>query len=369
MREQPKAVLDWTHHRGREVLSICVNYFFLSQTVKNELGAQWSESRKFWHVPFGIPIAVRAIELLTPLCAVDHSALDRKTAAHRYNLMAVVLEPEAFERLLRFEKWLKTKRYSPSTVEQYTSLAGFFLRYVQKRGIEMSARAVEQFNYEFVVAPGKSITYQNQTISALKQFFLYTDNAIEILDLERPKREKRLPVILSRDEVMRVLDCTANIKHKLLLSLIYSAGLRISEALNMRLSDIDRDRMLIHIKNAKGKKDRYTLLSQKVLRLYDEYRAIYEPQMFVFGGSQTEQYSPRAAQVVLKSAARKAGINKRITLHSLRHSFATHLLESGTDVRYIQTLLGHSSPKTTMIYTHVSEMSMQRIINPLDKDF
>ncbi len=365
----PQAFLDWTRHRDREVLSIQVNNFFLADFVKNELKATWSQTRKFWYVPFGDFTALEVIKALRPYCEVDHSALDRKTAGRRLTLMLVELSADDADRVVKFGRWMQAKRYGESTVEQYVSLVNFFMRYVTMRKIELSARAVEQFNYEFVVAPGKSLAYQNQAISAIKHFFTYMDLEMEALTLERPKREKRLPVILSREEVLRLLDGTQNLKHKLLLSLVYSAGLRISEALHMRLRDIDRDRMVIHIKSAKGKKDRYTLLARKVLALLDEYCAVYSPQDLLFPGLMTEFYSQRAAQMVLKMAAKKAGISKRITLHSLRHSFATHLLESGTDIRYIQTLLGHSSPKTTMIYTHVSQASVQRIINPLDKDF
>ena len=365
----PQAILDWTRHRDREVLSIRVNNFFLAEKVKNELRATWSQTRQFWYVPFADFTALEVIKTLRPVCEVDHSALDRKTAGHRLTLMLIELSAGDADRVLKFGRWMQAKRYSDSTIEQYVSLVNFFLRYVTMRKIELSARAVEQFNYEFVVAPGKSLAYQNQAISAIKQFFLYLDLEMDALNLERPKREKRLPVILSREEVLRLLDATQNLKHRLLLSLVYSAGLRISEALHMRLRDIDRDRMVIHIKSAKGKKDRYTLLARKVLLLLDEYCAVYAPKDLVFPGLMTEFYSQRAAQLILKTAARNAGIDKRITLHSLRHSFATHLLESGTDIRYIQTLLGHSSPKTTMIYTHVSQASVQRIVNPLDKDF
>lgn len=155
-------------------------------------------------------------------------------------------------------------------------------------------------------------------------------------------------------------------KHKTLLALIYSSGLRISEALAMKPKDIDSIRMLIHVKNAKGKKDRYTLLSEKVLVMMREYYSVYKPKEYLFEGQYGGQYSSRSAQVVLQEAAIKAGILKHISLHTLRHSFATHLLESGTDLRFIQDLLGHSSPKTTMIYTHVSSTSLKKIKNPFD---
>lgn len=177
---------------------------------------------------------------------------------------------------------------------------------------------------------------------------------------------------MSKEETFRLIELTNNLKHKTLLALIYSSGLRISEALNMKIIDIDSQRMLIHVKNAKGKKDRYTLLSTKVLGLLREYYAIYKPKTFLFEGKYGGQYSSssssrsRSAQTVIQQSAAKAGITKYISLHTLRHSFATHLLENGTDLRYIQDLLGHSSPKTTMIYTHVSSTSLKNIINPFD---
>lgn len=259
------------------------------------------------------------------------------------------------------------KRYSDATVTTYHQIAVFFVKYVHRRQIEtITARTVAQFNYEFIVYPQKSISYQNQAINAIKQYLTYLDLDFEIGDIERPKKEKKLPVILSMSEVRRIIDHATNMKHKTLLSLIYSAGLRISEALNLEIRDIDSQRMLIHIRGAKGKKDRYTLLSNRILAQMREYYLVYKPKKYLFEGGLNEKYTARSAQAVLKRASSRAGISKPITLHSLRHSFATHLLENGTDIRYIQDLLGHSSPKTTMIYTHVSSASMQNIRNPFD---
>jgi site-specific recombinase XerD len=212
-----------------------------------------------------------------------------------------------------------------------------------------------------------SASFQNQTVNAIKLFFqTIRDTKMMVDKIHRPKNAKTLPNVLSKEETFRLIDLTTNLKHKTLLALIYSSGLRISEAINMKITDIDRQRMLIHVKNAKGKKDRYTLLSTKVLGLLKEYYAIYKPKTFLFEGQYGEQYSSRSAQAVWQQSAKKAGITKQISLHTLRHSFATHLLENGTDLRYIQDLLGHSSPKTTMIYTHVSSTSLKNIINPFD---
>ncbi|OYX22634.1 MAG: hypothetical protein B7Z06_11370 [Flavobacteriales bacterium 32-35-8] len=190
---------------------------------------------------------------------------------------------------------------------------------------------------------------------------------MDILQIDRPRRERNLPEVLSTSDVKAIFDNTHNLKHKTLLALLYSGVLRIGEAINLRISDIDSKRMLIHIKMAKGKKDRYTLLSPSFLELLREYYKVYKPKYFLFQGQTSEQYTNSSAQQVLKNALQLAGIKgRRITLHTLRHSFATHLLESGTDLRYIQSLLGHSSPKTTMIYTHVSDHRIQKIKNPFD---
>ncbi|WP_407267616.1 tyrosine-type recombinase/integrase [Tenacibaculum maritimum] len=243
----------------------------------------------------------------------------------------------------------------------------FFIRYcLLKNTTDYSVRLIESFNYDFIVREKKSISYQNQCINGIKKYLEYKGIEIDTLNLQRPKKEKRLPMVLSLEEVKQLLDATHNLKHKTLLSLIYSAGLRIGEAINLKVSDIDSKRMLIHIKGAKGKKDRYTLLSPSFLELLRAYYKTYKPKKHLFEGQVKEQYSSTSAQKILKNAANKIGLKKPITLHTLRHSFATHLLENGTDIRYIQELLGHNSPKTTMIYTHVTETSIRKIKNPFD---
>lgn len=268
----------------------------------------------------------------------------------------------------RFKRFLQSKRYSPNTIVTYSDALKSFLTFCNSKAIEdITNEDVIAYNNDYILKNNFSSSYQNQIINALKLFFkIIKDSKIDIDKIHRPKREKTLPNVLSKEEVSRIIDLTVNIKHKTLLALIYSAGLRISEALSMRPEDIDSKRMLIHIKNAKGKKDRYTLLSERVLLLLREYYTIYKPKEFLFEGQFGQQYSNRAAQSILKDAVKRAGITKPVSLHTLRHSFATHLLESGTDLRYIQDLLGHSSPKTTMIYTHVSSSSLKKIKNPFD---
>ncbi|MBD3581547.1 tyrosine-type recombinase/integrase [Flavobacterium selenitireducens] len=368
MQPLPTVYLDKVRHRSYDVLSIHFQQnAILREAVAIKLDAVWSETRKFWYLPYSLENSAFATTVLSQFAIVDRFRLEPKEARDRQNLLDVKLTEFEYEELLRFQKWLQTHRYTGSTVSTYTKLAEFFLKYLQKRGITViSPRTVEQFNYEFIVSPQKSISYQNQAINAIKQYLVYKQITFDVNDIERPRKEKKLPTVLSMDEVKRLLGASANLKHRALLSLIYSGGFRISEVLNLKLADIDSDRMLIHVRNAKGRKDRYTLLSKKALLLLREYYVVYQPKVFLFEGHGGARYSARAAQSVLHTAASRAGISKSISLHTLRHSFATHLLEHGTDIRYIQDLLGHSSPKTTMIYTHVSDSSVQNIRNPLD---
>lgn len=178
--------------------------------------------------------------------------------------------------------------------------------------------------------------------------------------------KKRLPTVLSEQEVAAILGQIENIKHKCILSLIYSAGLRISEAIHLELRDIDRTRGLITIRQSKGKKDCLVPLSPKINTLLNTYLEAHKPRKYLFEGQSGGLYSDRSIQNILKNACHKAGITKHTTVHTLRHSFATHLLEKGTDLRYIQEILGHSSSKTTEIYTHVSKKMIGTIRSPFD---
>jgi len=335
-------------HKGSPRIAI---YFeknaALIARIKTFEDARWSASNKYWHLP------------------------DTEANRLHFNLpLAHTLVPnaEGITSIETFKRYLLSKRYSPNTINTYSEALKSFLTFCNTKAIkDITNEDVILYNNDYILKHNLSSSYQNQIVNAIKLYFkIVKETAIDIDKIHRPKREKTLPNVLSKEEVLKIIDSTENLKHKTLLALIYSAGLRISEALNMRPKDIDSVRMLIHVKNAKGKKDRYTLLSEKVLQLLREYYTIYKPKDYLFEGQFGGMYSSRSAQVILKQVAEKAGIKKPITLHTLRHSFATHLLESGTDLRYIQDLLGHSSPKTTMIYTHVTNDSLKKIKNPFD---
>lgn len=187
-----------------------------------------------------------------------------------------------------------------------------------------------------------------------------------LYQIERPRKQKKLPIVLSKEQVKSVINNTNNIKHKCIVSLLYFSGLRRSELLNLKINDIDSSRMLIHIIDAKGNKDRYTILSQNALADLREYYKQWKPKEYLFEGLKNMPYSGSSVGKIITATAIKAGIRKKVTPHTLRHSFATHLLENGTDLRYIQLLLGHNSTKTTEIYTHVAKSSFDSIKNPLD---
>lgn len=185
--------------------------------------------------------------------------------------------------------------------------------------------------------------------------------------IDRPREEMYLPEVLSEEEVKAILDATENLKHKAILMTIYSAGLRISEVINLKIKDIDSQRMQIRVEQGKGKKDRYTLLGKKTLEVLRKYFQLYKPRVYIFEGMDGQQYSKSSITQILKTSVLKAGIKKRVSVHTLRHSFATHLLEGGVNLRYIQSLLGHGSSKTTEIYTHITTKGFDQIVNPLDK--
>ena len=223
------------------------------------------------------------------------------------------------------------------------------------------------FNNNFILKHKLSASYQNQVVNAIKLFFRQIETRkIEIDLIHRPRKYNPLPKVLAAEEIAQIIDVLDNIKHKCMLSLIYSAGLRRSELLKMRISDIDSKRMQLCIKMSKGGKDRNVPLSETILKWLRIYYLKYRPVNYLFEGQKGEQYSERSLALVLKKACSLAGIKKPVNLHMLRHSYATHLLEGGTDLRYIQELLGHKSSRTTEIYTHVSQKAINKIKSPLD---
>ena len=282
------------------------------------------------------------------------------------------LDKEKEREIQIFNRYLSSKRYSPNTIKVYSDSMSTFLRYFSMKDItDISNDDLIDFNNNYILKNNFSASFQNQVVNAVKLYFSAIQHKkIDVELIHRPRREKVLPNVLSKEEVKAILNAHVNIKHKMMLSLIYSCGLRCGELLALHPVHIDSKRNIIFLKNAKGKKDRIVPLSPLILKMLREYYKIYKPKTYLFEGQNISlPYDARSLQLILKQALEKTGIRKPVTLHWLRHSYATHLLESGTDLRYIQELLGHSSSKTTEIYTHVSTKSIQQIKSPFDDLF
>jgi integrase/recombinase XerD len=275
----------------------------------------------------------------------------------------------ALQHILAFKNYLNYRRYSQNTVKTYSDALEVFFRFFNDRPPEIiNIDDLIQFNTEYILKKNLSASYQNQVINAIKLFYRNRFNrTMEVDFIQRPRREKRLPNVLSKNEVKSILEAPTNLKYRAMLSLIYACGLRRSELLNLTLKDILSDRGLLFIRQSKGKKDRVVPISIKLIEMLRDYYIAYKPKTWLFEGQEVgKKYSERSIQLVLNQAVEKAKIVKPVSLHWLRHSYATHLLENGTDLRYIQELLGHSSSRTTEIYTHVSTRNLQQIRSPFD---
>lgn len=275
------------------------------------------------------------------------------------------------ETVKKYKDLLIQKRYSKNTIKTYCGYFQDFCNHFKNLNLkEITTENINNYILHLIKTKNISISQQNQRINAIKFYYEKVLNKQkQFYNLHRPKKEHKLPKVLSKNEVKKILDSSKNIKHKSILMLIYSAGLRRSELLNLHISDIDSERMVINIRGAKGKKDRISLLSSNMLNMLRDYYKKFKPVNYLFEGPDNSKYSSTSVSNILKKATAKAGINKKVTPHMLRHSFATHLLEQGTDLRYIQELLGHSSSKTTEIYTHVSKRAIDKIKNPIDEFF
>lgn len=257
---------------------------------------------------------------------------------------------------------LELRKYADNTVKAYVHQFECFINhYNDIKPENISENEIREY-LKILVQKGRSHSYINQSVNSIKFYYeAVMGMPNRFYTIERPRKQKQLPKVLSKQEIKDLIDCTNNIKHRCIVSLLYSAGLRRSELLNLKIEDIDGKRMLITVKGAKGNKDRMTVLSPTLLEELRTYFKEFRPQTYLFEGPKNKPYSASSVLKLIANAAKKAGIRKKVTPHMLRHSFATHLLEDGTDLRHIQLLLGHNSTKTTEIYTHVAETSFKGV--------
>lgn len=265
----------------------------------------------------------------------------------------------------RYSTDSKLKYPSKRTQENYLCSVGTFLKFFEKE-IEpksISTQAIKEWLLTF-----STINTRNHKLCAIKSFYQLTVGMpLKVEKIPFSKRDKKLPIVLSIEEIQKMFDACENKKHKVILALLYSCSLRVSELLNLKWGDIDRSRMIINIIQAKGNKDRQVPLNDKLIKILEEYWREYKSTEYVLNGQFSDKYSERSVGEVVKQVATKAGIcNKRVYTHLMRHTSATHMVEVGTDINLVQRLLGHSSPKTTAIYTHISHSLISRIKSPLE---
>lgn len=262
---------------------------------------------------------------------------------------------------------LEIRKYSLNTARSYIAhFEKFINHYKSMELLDLSENEIKGY-ISFLVKNGLSDSYVNQSINSIKFYYeVVLGMPNRFYSIERPMKTEKLPEVLSKEKVLQMIKCTRNLKHRCIIKLLYSAGLRRAELINLKITDIDSDRMLIKVTQGKGKKDRFTTLSHTLLIDLRKYYRMYKPKTFLFEGPHGTEYSATSIRKIVSRAALSAGIRKKVTPHMLRHSFATHLLEAGVDLRHIQILLGHNSSKTTEIYTHVAVNSLKTIKNLLD---
>ncbi len=358
-----------------EILAVRVNnkllriYFLYHRDIVTLLKSiplsKWHAEENCWTMPY-TDYGMEELQKIADLFHLDFRVVNQSTSKgvpRKAKHPGYLKCPESYIQKLR------ELRYSENTLKSYTDMFEEFMNHYPKLNVDdiVDEKIIDFIRY-LVVERKVSTSYQNQSINAIKFYYeRVLGGKRKIYSIDRPRREKYLPEVLSEDEVARILRVTKNLKHRALLMTIYSGGLRLSEVIHLKVKDIDSNRMQIRIEQAKGKKDRYTLLGKRTLETLREYFTEYKPKEWLFEGENGGPYSDTSIKTIFYKSVKSANINKHVSVHTLRHSFATHLLELGTDLRYIQSLLGHESSKTTEIYTHITTRGIDQIKNPLDQ--
>jgi integrase/recombinase XerD len=339
--------VDIVDHSTFKILCIPYNSDLVAK-VKAISGRKWNIANQYWEIPFRYGLI--------------H---ELKIIFGKYLKLEFLKEIQ--QHLQNLKKELIIRKYSLKTIKSYLYYNINLLEYYAKFPEDIHNADIRNYMEYLVLEKQSSASTLNIAINAFRFYYGEILHRDFIYQIKRAKKDKKLPVVFSKQEISRLLSAPSSLKHRAILSLVYSAGLRVSEVVKLRPADVDKDRKLLIIKGAKGRKDRRTILSNKAYDLLQLYRLKFHPKYWLFEGEDPNcPVSIRTVQYVFENALRDSGIEKEAGIHSLRHSFATHLLEAGTDIRYIQEILGHESTKTTQIYTHVSNRNIGQIINPLD---
>lgn len=341
-------------HRDKDVIFIQFTYSVqLKDALKSRFPpVKWSNTKKMWYLA-DLPSVRKALNV-KPVDTVNKKIKE----IHPVNQSAY----------MRMYEILQLKNYSENTKRIYLSEFYHLLSLLDDYDVsDLNPKRLKDYFLYCIKDEKMRERKLNGKINAIKFYFEQVLNRPKMFfDIPRPKKPLTLPKMLSKSEVKKLFNVTTNIKHKMALKLCYGMGLRVSEVVNLKLLDIDSKRMVVHVRGAKGKKDRYVPLPKSILPDLREYYISYKPKEFLFEGRYGGMYAKSSLQQVFKLGMRKANIKKQIGIHGLRHSYATHLLESGADMRFIQELLGHNSIKTTQVYTKVTPRSISKIKSPLD---
>jgi len=397
-----EVILKPLQHRGIE----CIGIYFerspkLNGAIQKQAGARWSQTNKCWYVPLSKENYNKLYVAIKGLAVVEQSALHKYLADKKNNTRKEIsiskLETErnseknktpeksigrSFKQvqyepiypvndhvLHSLEQQLKLKGYSPSTIRTYLNEVGIFLRTIRhNKADDFTTQRIKDYLQYCLEKLNLTENTLHSRMNALKFYYEQVLKRAKFFwDIPRPKKGTQLPKVLSKEEMIRLLKAIENLKHKTMIMLGYACGLRVSEITGLELKDMDEDRRLLHIRRAKGKKDRVVSLSPVMLVMLREYKSQYKTSQYLFEGQiPGSMYSTRSLESIIAAAKEKAGIKKPGSMHMLRHSFATHLLDKGTDVVFIQKLLGHNDIKTTLRYLHVTNKDIANILSPIE---
>ena len=340
-----------THKKVKRIAVYFEKNADLIARIKKIDGARWSQSLIAWHLPDTEENRIRFKILLSEGKSVLSQIQDHNQLV-----------------LKRFIEEIQLKGYSGSTLKTYRNEFGVYLNYLKEFPAQNAA--IDDIRNYILYCINELQLSEATVHSRINAIKFYYEQVLRrerfLLEIPRPKKLLKLPKVIAPTDIKKLFEATQNLKHNTMLKLCYGLGLRVSEIVNLKITDIDSKAMQVFIERAKGKKDRYVNLPESIVPQLRKYFIEYKPKLYLFEGQYGGQYSSRSAQQVFRNALQKAKINKTVGIHSLRHSFATHLLEQGTDIRFIQELLGHNDIKTTLIYTEVSDKNLRKIISPLD---
>ena len=377
VKKLPTIILNRLQHRGKNNLQLSFEYNDDLIKICKSIKCKWSATHKIWYIENTKENFQLLFDSFKGIAFLDITNLrkkqDKPPSSSQHKLNDIKRKYNELNKLQKeiikdYSEFLRGRRYSDSSVRVYAGMVTDFVWFTRDKMLqEISNKDVELINQQVILKYRYSISYQRQFVSAIKLFtaFKHLPN-MNVDGLVRPKKSKKLPLVLSKEEVISLIRVTKNLKHRTVLTTLYSCGLRVGELLNLKLRHVDIDRKQIWIEQSKGRKDRVVVMSDVYIPLLINYIQTYQPREYLIEGQNGGKYSASSIRQLIRHNCKAAGILKPVTPHTLRHSYATHLLELGTDIRYIQELLGHTRTETTMIYTHVTKKDLLNIKSPLD---